>query len=45
MGRLQARSYKDYRGWVRLTHSVPPETKITQAELRRKDVFSEGEGI
>jgi serine O-acetyltransferase len=32
-------------GNVWLTHSVPPESKITQAELRRKDVFLEGEGI
>jgi len=32
-------------GNVWLTRSVPPESKITQAELRRRDVFSEGEGI
>ena len=32
-------------GNVWLTHSVPPESKITQAEARRRVVFSEGEGI
>lgn len=32
-------------GNVWLTHSVPPESRITQAALRRKDVFSGGEGI
>jgi serine O-acetyltransferase len=32
-------------GNVWLTHSVPPESRITQAELRRKDVFLGGEGI
>jgi serine O-acetyltransferase len=32
-------------GNVWLTRSVPPGSKITQAEPKRKELFSEGEGI
>jgi serine O-acetyltransferase len=45
LGRITIGRGSAIGGNVWLTRSVPPGSKITQAEARRRDLFSEGEGI
>lgn len=45
LGRITIGAGSVVGGNVWLTHSVPPGSKITQAEAQQKGLFSQGEGI